>query len=44
MCAPKYAALGREFPCEGTREPERAELERYTGILRNMAIDAKYSM
>lgn len=44
MCAPKYAALGREFPSEGTREPERAELERYTGILRNMAIDAKYSM
>lgn len=44
MCAPKYAALGREFPCAGTREPDKDEMERYAGILRNMGIDAKYSM
>ena len=44
MCAPKYAALGREFPCDGTREPDREEMEKYTNILKDMGIDAKYSM
>jgi pyruvate formate lyase activating enzyme len=44
MCSPKYAALGREFPCEGTREPDRDEMETYTKILTDMGIDAKYSM
>lgn len=44
MCSPKYAALGREFPCEGVPEPTREEMEKYTEILNNMGIDAKYSM
>lgn len=44
MCAPKYAALGREFSYAGVREPEKAEMERYTEILINMGIDARYSM
>ena len=44
MCAPKYTALGREFPCAGTREPDREEMEKYTEILKNIGIDAKYSM
>ena len=44
MCSPKYAALGRKFPCEGTREPDRDEMEKYTRILTDMGIDAKYSM
>lgn len=44
MCAPKYTALGRKFPCDGVREPERAEMEGYTQILTDMGIEARYSM
>ncbi|MBQ6951250.1 MAG: glycyl-radical enzyme activating protein, partial [Clostridia bacterium] len=44
MCLPKYAALGREFPCEGTREPDKDEMEKFTQILIDKGIDAKYSM
>lgn len=44
MCAPKYAALSREFPCKDTAEPTAEEMEHYTGIIRNKGIEAKYSM
>lgn len=44
MCAPKYAAMGREFPCADTREPDRAEMEGYTELLKKLGIDAKFSM
>lgn len=44
MCAPKYAALGRPFPCAGTKEPDEAEIERYADILRARKIDVTYTM
>ncbi len=44
MCAPKYAALSREFPCKDTPEPTREEMEAYTQILKDIGIEAKYSM
>lgn len=44
MCAPKYTALSREFPCKDTPEPTKAEMEKYTAILRDKGIEAKYSM
>lgn len=44
MCAPKYAALEIEFPCAGTPEPTNDEMERYTQILVDMGIEAKFSM
>jgi len=44
MCAPKYSALGREFPCRSTMEPAREEMEKYTAILTDRGIEATYSM
>ena len=44
MCAPKYTALSREFPCRDTAEPTKEEMEKFTDILKNHGIDAKYSM
>ena len=44
MCAPKYAALGRAFPCVGTREPGEAEMKRYVQLFLERGIDAKFVM
>jgi len=44
MCAPKYTALSREFPCADTPEPTKEEMEKLTDILKNAGIEAKYSM
>jgi pyruvate formate lyase activating enzyme len=44
MCAPKYAALGRAFPCAGTREPSEPEMREYAQIFLDRGIDAKYVM
>ena len=44
MCASKYEALGRPFPCEGTSEPGRAQMEHLTAILNEMEISAIYRM
>ncbi len=44
MCAPKYAALGRAFPCAGVPEPGEAQMKRSVEILAERGIDAKYVM
>ena len=44
MCAPKYAALGREFLCADTPQPGRDEMETYTAILTRMGLDVTYRM
>lgn len=44
MCAPKYAALGRAFPCAQVREPSEAEMKEYAQIFLDKGIDAKYVM
>ena len=44
MCAPKYRALGREFPMEGTPEPTSDDLEKLARIARDCGMDVKISM
>ncbi len=44
MCAPKYAALGRAFPCAGLREPDETEMKQYVALFHRLGIDAKLIM